>query len=99
MNVGCCTYTQPFRQTTIAVGLGSSDCNLRASRAGYFLRRLSIARAAKPTNRPAMIDSSGKPGIGGSAKGVETELVVAGIVVVAVFWTVIVVPGVLAVVA
>jgi len=43
-----------------------------------------------------MIDSNGKPGIGGSAKGVETELVVAGvIVVVAVFWIVMVDPGAL----
>jgi hypothetical protein len=36
---------------------------------------------------PAMIDSSGKPGIGGSARGVETELI-AEVVVVAVTWIV-----------
>jgi hypothetical protein len=37
---------------------------------------------------PARIDSSGKPGIGGSAKGVETELVACVVVVVGVFSTV-----------
>ncbi len=42
--------------------------------AAYFLRRLSIASAAKPTNMPATIDSNGKPGVGGRVKGVETEL-------------------------
>jgi len=36
---------------------------------------------------PAMIDSNGKPGIGGSARGVETELT-AEVVVVAVTWIV-----------
>ena len=36
---------------------------------------------------PAMMDSNGKPGIGGSARGVETE-VIAEVAVVAVTWIV-----------
>jgi len=51
----------------------------------YFLRRLRIVRAAMPTSMPARIDSSGKPGIGGSAMGVETELVACEVVAVGVF--------------
>lgn len=43
-------------------------------RIAYFLRRLNIANAVIPRIMPAMIDSHGNPGIGGNAKGVETEL-------------------------
>lgn len=41
----------------------------------YFLRRRTMARAVMPTIMPAMIDSHGKPGIGGNVIGVERELV------------------------
>lgn len=47
----------------------------------YLRRRLITARAAMPRNMPTRIDSSGKPGIGGNAIGVETELELAATVV------------------
>jgi hypothetical protein len=37
------------------------------------LRRLRIANAAMPRIMPAIMDSQGKPGIGGKASGVEAE--------------------------
>ncbi len=60
-----------------------------------------MAKAARPRIIPATMDSHGKPGIGGNAKGVETELmatVVSGVRVVGVVATVIVIGPVLAVV-
>jgi len=60
------------------------------SPAFYFIRRLTIAKAAMPSIRPAMIDSHGKPGIAGNTIGVETEIVVELLVVVGVLMTVIV---------
>jgi hypothetical protein len=53
----------------------------------YCLRRLKIAKATTPSIMPATMDSHGKPGIAGSAMGVETELVDC-VVVVGVFWIV-----------
>jgi len=65
---------------------GASGVQPEGFRAAYFLRRLSIARAAKPISMPARIDSNGNPGIGGNAIGVETAIeleveVVRGVVV------------------
>lgn len=55
----------------------------------YFLRRLTTANTINPNIRPAMIDSHGKPGIGGSVIGVdivEVELV-DGVLTTVVVWT------------
>ncbi len=55
---------------------------------GYLLRRRAIARTVKPRMMPAMIDSHGKPGIGGSTIGVETAIELDDVAMVGVLMTV-----------
>ncbi len=68
----------------------------------YFMRRLTITRAAMPRIMPAMIDSNGKPGTGGNVNGTDTELeadvVAACVVVVGVLTTLVVTTDVLTIV-